>query len=288
MRCCSSGARRLWPTPPVCRSARWTARSRCGTAQRRWTCPRTSAWTRSAPPCVSRPKLLAMAVSAASSLRWPRAQVLARARIAVPVGLGVLATLSVLVRTERFDVGYWIDEGLSVGIADRPFTDIPGVLRQDGSPPAYYLLLHLWIRVFGGTGEETTHALSLTLATLTIPVAYVLVRALFGGRAGWIAAVLFAFVPFLNTYAQETRMYALVVLCGLVSVCCFTGAFALGRGRGWTVGFAVAHAALLWTHNWGFFLGAGLAAAWAVLVALAPPPERRRLVRAGLGGAGGG
>src|SRR3954469_9505706 len=220
-----------------------------------------------------------MAVSAATSLRWPRAQVLARTPALVPLALGLLGAASVYLRTKRFDVGYWIDEGLSVGIADRPVTDIPGILRQDGSPPAYYVLLHLWIRLLGGTGEETTHALSLTLATLTIPVAYVLVRALLGSRAGWIAAVLFAFVPFLNSYAQETRMYALVVLLGLISVGCFMGAFALGRGRRWTVGFALAQAALLWTHNWGFFLGAGLAAAWVVLLALATGEDRRSLVR---------
>jgi hypothetical protein len=223
-----------------------------------------------------------MAVSAATPLRWPRAQALARTRVLAPVLLGLLAAVSVMVRTGHFGVGYWVDEGLSVGIADRPIADIPGVLRQDGSPPLYYLLLHLWIRITGSTGEETTHALSLVLATLAIPVAWAFARSLFGARAGWTAAVLVALNPFLNTYAQETRMYALVVLLALVSVSCFLGAFALGRSRRWTVGFALAHAALLWTHNWGFFLGLGLAAAWAGLVALATGEERRRLVREGL------
>jgi mannosyltransferase len=223
-----------------------------------------------------------VAVSAAPWVRWPRARVLAREPVLAPLVLGLLAAVSVLVRTANFGVGFWIDEGLSVGIADRPLGDIPGVMRQDGSPPAYYMLLHLWIRVVGDTGEEATHALSLVLATLTIPVAWAFGRALFGARAGWIAAVLFALNPFLTQYAQETRMYALVVLLGLVSVACFTAAFALGRSRRWTIGFAVAHAALLWTHNWGLFLGAGLAAGWAALAVLATGEERRRVVREGL------
>src|SRR3954469_16780087 len=123
-----------------------------------------------------------MAVSAATSLRWPRAQVLARTPALVPLALGLLGAASVYLRTKRFDVGYWIDEGLSVGIADRPFADIPGVLRQDGSPPGYYLLLHGWIRLLGSTGEEATHALSLVLATLAIPVTWALVRVLFSAR----------------------------------------------------------------------------------------------------------
>jgi hypothetical protein len=223
-----------------------------------------------------------MAVSAATSERSPRATTLVRSRAVAPLGLGVLAALSILLRTGRFDVGYWIDEGLSVGIADRPLLDIPGVLRQDGSPPLYYLLLHVWIRLFGSTGETTTHALSLLLATLTIPLAYVLVRSLAGTPAGWIAAVLFAFVPFLTQYAQETRMYALVMLLGLLSVTAFAGAFVHRRGRRWVLGFAAAHLALLYTHNWGLFVGAGLALAWALLVALEDGPGRRGLVRDGL------
>ena len=47
------------------------------------------------------------------------------------------------------------------GIASHPLTDIPGVLRADGSPPLYYMLLHVWIGVIGGDGEARTHALSL-------------------------------------------------------------------------------------------------------------------------------
>src|SRR6266545_1908499 len=79
------------------------------------------------------------------------------ARVVVPLGLGLLVAVSVLLRTRQLDVGYWIDEGLSVGIADRPLTDIPSVLRVDGSPPLYYLLLHPWIALLG-SGETSTHA----------------------------------------------------------------------------------------------------------------------------------
>ena len=74
-----------------------------------------------------------------------RVRSLATARIAVPVGLGLLVALSLMLKDAELDVGYWVDEGLSVGIADRPLLDIPGILRQDGSPPLYYMLLKVWI-----------------------------------------------------------------------------------------------------------------------------------------------
>ena len=90
---------------------------------------------------------------------------------------GVLAimALSVSLRTHAITAKFWIDEGLSVGIAHHPLFDIPGVLRKDGSPPLYYMLLHVWMSVVGGDGESRTHAFSVLFATLTIP-------------AGWLAA----------------------------------------------------------------------------------------------------
>ena len=41
----------------------------------------------------------------------------------------------------------WMDEGLSIGIASQPLFDIPHVLRVDGSPPLYYMLLSVWMDV---------------------------------------------------------------------------------------------------------------------------------------------
>ncbi len=196
---------------------------------------------------------------------FPRARALTRVPALVPLGLAVLAGLSILVRTGDFDAGLWVDEGLSFGIADRPLTDIPGVMRQDGSPPLYYMLLHVYTRLFDVRSEVALHAFSLMFAVLAIPVAFLLARTLFGARSGWIAAVLVAFNPFLTQYAQEARMYSLVVLLSITTCATFVGAFVLDRGRRWTVAFALSQAVLLYTHNWGFFLGAGLAVALAVV-----------------------
>ncbi len=203
-----------------------------------------------------------MATVAAS---YTRARGLARVAVLTPVGLAVLAGLSILLRTGDFNAGLWVDEGLSFGIADRPLTDIPGVMRQDGSPPLYYMLLHVYTHAFGVRSEVALHAFSLFFAVLAIPVAFALARSLFSPRAGWIAAALVAFNPFLTQYAQEARMYSLVVLLSLTTCATFIGAFVLDRGRRWTVAFALSQVTLLYTHNWGFFLGAGLAVAFAIV-----------------------
>src|SRR5947208_852135 len=79
--------------------------------------------------------------------------------------------ISLWVRTRELHAGFWIDEGISVGIAHEHWTSIPHLLRQDGSPPLYYMLLGLWVRAFGDT-ERATHALSLVFGLLCIPLAY--------------------------------------------------------------------------------------------------------------------
>jgi mannosyltransferase len=199
---------------------------------------------------------------------------------AVAVPLVVVAALSVLLRTQHMGVGFWIDEGLSVGIADRSLTDIPGTMRQDGSPPLYYMLLHVWMAVAGRT-EEATHALSLVFAVACVPAAFLLARGLFGMRVAWIAAALAAANPFLTVYAQETRMYTQVAFFALLATGAFLYAF-VERRRAWLVPFAGALAALFYTHNWGLFFGAAAGVAWLGLVALEAAAERRALLRDGV------
>ena len=213
------------------------------------------------------------------------------ARVLAPLAVAGLVLLSVLLRTRDFDVGFWIDEGLSVGIADRPLADIPAALRLDGSPPLYYALLHVWISVFGST-ETATHALSLLFAVLAVPAAWWAARGLFGPRAGLVAALLVATNPFLTHYAQETRMYALVALLSILACGAFGRAFVLtdpprALRRRWAAAFAVALAALMYTHNWALFFAAGCGLTWLALLAAARGEARRELLFAGVLGFGG-
>ena len=219
-----------------------------------------------------------------------RARGLARSWVVVPLGLGALVLLALFLRTRQLDIGFWIDEGLSVGIADRPLGDIPGALELDGSPPLYYMLLHVWMAV-AGTSEEAVRALSVVCALLAVPVAWWAGRALFDTRTAWMAAVLAATSPFLTQYAQEGRMYALAALLTLVACAAFGRAFAAGVAlrdrRPWAIGLAVALAAMLYTHNWALFFGAACGAVWLFLVVRAEPAERRNLLVAGAIGFGG-
>jgi hypothetical protein len=189
--------------------------------------------------------------------------------------LVVLMAISAYIRTRYLGGQFWMDEALSVGIASHSLSAIPGVLRHDGSPPLYYLLLHLWMSVFGPS-ESATHAMSLLFALLTIPAGMWAGWSLFGKRAGVMAAVLFAFSAFLTDYSQETRMYSLMALLGLLATAAFIHAFVYRR-RKYLILFAVCQALMLYTHAWGLFFGAG--AALALIPALIVSDDRRGLLR---------
>ncbi len=189
--------------------------------------------------------------------------------------LVILLALSAYIRTRYISGQFWMDEAITTGIATHPLSQIPGILRHDGSPPLFYVLLHFWIRVFGDS-EAATHSLPLLFGLLTVPVGMWAGWSLFGRRAGMYAAVLFAFSTFLTQYAQETRMYELMGLLGLFATASFIHAFVFRR-RGYLIMFALSLALMLYTHAWGLFFAAGS------IVTLVPvwqsSEDRRALIR---------
>jgi mannosyltransferase len=197
--------------------------------------------------------------------------------------LVLLTALSLFVRTRYLNGQFWMDEGLSVGISSHSLSAIPGVLHHDGSPPLYYLMLHVWMSVFGSS-ETATHAMSLVFGLLTVPVGTWIAWSLFGRRAGLIAAVLFALNPFLTAYSQETRMYTLMTLLGSLATAGFIHGF-IYRRRRYLFLFAICQALMLYTHAWGIFFGVG--AALALIPVWAASDDRRGLLRDALLSFGG-
>jgi mannosyltransferase len=220
-----------------------------------------------------------------------RARVFPRAASApagwvVPAAVVFGLTLFALwLHTRALGEALWMDEGLSIGIASVPVFDIPGTLRVDGSPPLYYMLLSVWTDLVGD-GPADTQGLSVLISLLAIPGGLWAGWSLFGRRAGLICAALFAFNGFLTVYAQEARMYALMVVLSLVVTAAYVHVFVYRR-RKYLPLFSGVLALMLYTHNWGLFVTAG------ALAALVPiwldAEERRGLVRdaaIGFGAAG--
>lgn len=97
--------------------------------------------------------------------------------------LAALMLVSAVLRVRQLSFYYWVDEGISVGISSHHLTQLPSLLREDGSPPLYYVLLHVWMQIWGRS-ETATHALSLIFALAAIPVAYWAGSSVFDRRTG--------------------------------------------------------------------------------------------------------
>lgn len=205
-----------------------------------------------------------------------RLRALADNRVAIGLAVLGLVLFSLKLRTHALGASLWMDEGLSIGIASQPLLDIPGVLRQDGSPPLYYMLLHGWMQLIGN-GPAETQGLSVAIALLAVPGGLWAGWSLFGRRAGLICAGLGAVNPFLTAYAQETRMYSLMVVLSLLATAAFLHVYVY-RDRRYLPVFVIFLMAILYTHSWGIFFTAGTVVTFAVVLA-AQAADRRQLLR---------
>ncbi len=175
----------------------------------------------------------------------------------------------------------WYDEGYSVYLAGKDLLTLTGETAADIQPPLYYYLLHAWIALFG-RGETAVRGLSVLFGLAALPLFYLLGRRLFGARAGLLAAALAALSPLYVWYAQETRMYTLLVWLTLAASYFLWRALhrpqgddADRRGRVW-MGWAVCMTLALYTHYFAAFV-----LVFHVLFALLVWRARRSSARAG-------
>src|SRR4051794_11515260 len=208
----------------------------------------------------------------------------ASTRAAAIAAFGALLAISLAYKVRGLGMAYWIDEGLSVGIGSHPLFHIPGLLVKDGSPPLYYMLLHVWMGWFG-TSEYATQSLSAIFGLLCVPAAFWAGNVMMGRRVAWAAAAMAAVNPFLTLHSFEARMYALMILLGIVASTAFVLAYVQRRSR-WAPAFGVLLALMLYTHNWSLFFGAACAAAFAWLWWKASDADRPRMLRDGAIGFG--
>jgi uncharacterized membrane protein len=184
-----------------------------------------------------------------------------------PVEVVVVGVVALVVGTVlRFTTqsSLWLDEALSVNIAQLPLGDITDWLRHDGHPPLYYLLLHGWIEVFG-SGDVAVRALAGVFGLATLPLAWVAGRRRGGPLLGWVTVSVVALSPFAVRYSDEARMYSMVMFLAFAGYLLVDDVMRRGRD-GWLRLSAVAlvAAALLYTHYWAIWLLAatGLLVLW--------------------------
>jgi 4-amino-4-deoxy-L-arabinose transferase-like glycosyltransferase len=148
-----------------------------------------------------------------------------------------------------------------------------GVKATESTPPLYYVLTWLWVKLAGTHGAVALRMTSLLAGSLTVPVSFLAARRFVSARLALVVAWLCAVSPMLVSYAIYARSYALLVLVSALSVWALGALLERPSWQRFTL-WGLAAALCLWTHYFTAFLLAGEVG--VLLVRL--PRERRRLL----------
>ena len=186
--------------------------------------------------------------------RWPAADVSAVAMRAVWAWPALLMLVAGCYRLSRPEL--WRDELSSWSFASRPAAQLVEIVgHSNASQLGYYLLLHYWIAMFGDS-VAVMRLLSVLAMSGAAACVTLVGRRLAGQRAGLIAGLLFALVPSISRFAQETRFYALEVLVAMLATLLLLRAMERPSPRRW-VAYAICVAVLGYTDLVALCLLAG-------------------------------
>jgi mannosyltransferase len=114
--------------------------------------------------------------------------------------------------------GLELEEIFSMWLANHNVADmLQWIARIDHHPPLYYLLLHYWVKL-NGVNASDVRMLSVLFGTATIPITYLIGKRISGVLVGLAAAVILALSPFNIRFAQEARMYTLLMFNAAVAI----------------------------------------------------------------------
>jgi mannosyltransferase len=157
-------------------------------------------------------------LTASARVRAGRAGRDARRRTAWLVGGLILVALAVRV-PGLGATNLWLDEANSWLLAKYSLPALLANIRASPGSPLYFVLLKLWVVLFGES-ESALRALSLLVSLALIPATFALGVRTVSRRAAVLGTLLLALSPVHLYYAQEARVYMLVTLfttCAVVA-----------------------------------------------------------------------
>lgn len=120
--------------------------------------------------------------------------------------------------------GLWLDEFTSIEISTKALLDIlAGVGFNQHTPPLYYCVLHGWFLLFP-TSEFSLRVFSVVIDLLNVGLICIVFSHFRSRQSGLLTGVLYAISPYAIYYAQEGRMYTMLVFWVLLS-CVITQAW---------------------------------------------------------------
>lgn len=146
----------------------------------------------------------------------------------------------------------WFDEIFSVHAAEQPWDSILSFVALDLiHPPLFYVLLKLWIGVFGES-LVSLRVLPVLFSVLSLVPFLLLIRELkLNIKTRHISLLLLIVNGSLLKYSLEIRMYSLLMCLGLFSMWLFARYFNKGKSM---VPLVIVNILLVYTHYFGWFV----------------------------------
>jgi uncharacterized membrane protein len=167
--------------------------------------------------------------------------------------IGIIVLIYIAARLWRLtDSCLWFDEIFGIHAAEMPWAElVPFVAKDLIHPPLFYLLLKLWITL-GGESLLWLRLFPFVFSVLALIPLWMLCRELKLRMATVIVAFgLFAVNGALIKYAQEVRMYSLLLFLSIVSIWLFSRFFFRGKSF-WML--VLANVFLVYSHYFGWFV----------------------------------
>ena len=162
----------------------------------------------------------------------------------------VLSVLFVALAMVQMNLSIWHDEAYSAYLIRGNFADIWNLTAIDVHPPLFYFCLKVWSMMFGNS-EIALRTMSVMFGVVAIFAAFYLLKKLFNTKTASIATFVMTLSPLFIRYAEEARMYTMVLAIALISTLVLVTAISRdkkGKWNFWWLLYGVMLAAGMMTH----------------------------------------
>lgn len=150
------------------------------------------------------------------------------------VVIAAVLVVAAVLRLYRLGVpSLWLDEAHSIWIALKPAGEIVRYVNiYEIHPHLFYLFLHFWMKIFG-SGEFFARLPFALFNVAEVYFVFLLGREVFNRKVALFASVLIAFSNFEILFAQEVRMYTMLLLAVTMAYYYYVKSLKTGKNIYW-------------------------------------------------------
>lgn len=172
--------------------------------------------------------------------------------ILVPIICGAIFLLLAILNLKS---SIWFDEAYSAYLVRGDFSQIWEMTSMDVHPPLFYFALKMWSSIFGTT-DVAMRFMSIFFGLIAIVFIFQTVKKMFGIKAAALSTFFVSISPMLMRYAEEMRMYTMVLAIVFMATYCLLFALEKGTekaGRKYWFIYAILVSLGMWTHYFSAF-----------------------------------